>query len=262
MFSMDNTNLTRSSHLYEWHQERINNWLPYFDAIANELVTTFKPSLVLDVGCSDGLLLHSFWKLGVKGYGVDISKDPLSYASEEIRSNIILLNIEKEKLPFKDNTFNLITILEVLEHLHEHDRILSEMYRVLKPNGLVLMSSPLESKALRVVNGLLSKKNPLSKTGGEAKDQEIHDYELCNFAPHINVHPKRFWINEFESKGFRYVEDFKRTHKKLIKEIIASHQPKERVAKFLTKFGVIGRKIRLVLAYHLWSSTLLFKREI
>lgn len=246
----------KEDYLDKWHQKRLINWLPYFDAIVKELVINFKPSIVLDIGASDGLLPHSFLKFGVKGYGADISKEAVSYAPDEIRSNIILLDIEKEHLPFKDNTFDLITILEVLEHLYDHSSIVSEIYRVLKPDGMVLMSSPLESKTLGIANKLLSK---LSKLKEESNN--LHDYELCNFAPHINVHPKRFWIKEFESKGFQIYEDFKRTHKKIIKEIIAMHQPKERVAKFLTKFGTPGKKIRVELAYHLWSTTLLFEKR-
>lgn len=247
----------KEDYLDKWHQKRLINWLPYFDAIAKELVINFKPSLVLDIGCSDGLLLSSFLKFGVKGCGVDISKESVSYAPREIKSNIILLDIEKEYLPFKDDTFDLITILEVLEHLHDHENILSEMHRVLKPGGLVLMSSPIESKALGIANKLLSK---LSKVKEESNN--LHDYELCNFAPHINVHPKKFWIRAFESKGFRYIEDFKRTHRSLIKQIIAMHEPKEEIAKLLIKFGALGRRIRVELAYHLWSSTLLFKKDL
>jgi len=46
----------KKQYLDEWHQERVNNWLPYFDALVSELVAKLKPSLVLDIGCSDGLL--------------------------------------------------------------------------------------------------------------------------------------------------------------------------------------------------------------
>ena len=58
------------------------------------------------------------------------------------------------------------------------------------------------------------------------------------------------------------MEDFKRNHRRLIKEVIALHQPKERVAKLLMKFGALGRRIRIELAYILWSNTLLFKKDV
>ena len=119
------------------------------------------------------------------------------------------------------------------------------------------MSSPIESKALGIANKLLSK---LSKI--EEEFSNLHDYEICDYAPHINVHPKKFWRKEFESRGFQLVEDFKRNHRRLIKEVIALHQPKERVAKLLMKFGALGRRIRIELAYILWSSTLLFKKDV
>jgi len=51
---------------------------------------------------------------------------------------------------------------------------------------------------------------------------------------------------------------FKRSHKQLTKNILAHSQ--ESIAKFLTKFGTLGKKIRAELVYYLWSNTLLFKK--
>ena len=238
--------------LDKWHEERVINWKWYFERIAEIIVNRFNPKNILDVGCSDGLLLECFYKYGVECYGVDISKKALSYAPQVIRHNLILLDIERENLPFKDNTFDVITILEVLEHLHDHKRIISEMYRVLKPGGIVLMSTPVDSKVYRLINKIIQK---------FVKVEGFSDFDICDFSPHINVHPKKFWIKEFESAGFILLEDFKKKYKKLIKDVIRMHEPKDPIAKFLLRFP-FGEKLRVILAYPLWSTTLLFKNGV
>ena len=239
--------------LDRWHEERVENWKWYFKEIAKIIVNEFNPKNILDIGYADGLLLECFYKHGVECYGVDISKEALSYAPEELKPNLILLDIEKRDLPFKDNTFDVITILEVLEHLHNHRRIISEMYRVLKPGGIVLMSTPTESKVYRFINKIVQK---FVKTSSQ-----VSDFDICGFSPHINVHPKKFWVKEFESVGFTLLEDFKKSHKGLIKEVIKMHKPKDPIAKFLLHFP-FGKNLRIMLAYQLWSTTLLFKKEV
>jgi len=238
-----------------WHQERLRNWGWYFEKIADILVRKFKPENILDIGCSDGLLLSFFHTRGLQCYGVDISKKSIMFAPEEIKENLMLLDIEKEYLPFKDNTFECITILEVLEHLHDHSLIISEMYRVLKPGGIVLMSSPVNSKLYQTIS------KTLSKPKRSEPDNSIKDFEVCEFSPHINVHSKKFWIKEFKSAGFELLEDFKKANKNLIMQVIDSHDPRDGTAKLLMKFGKIGKFLRKYLAYHLWSTTLIFVKQ-
>jgi len=45
-------------------------------------------------------------------------------------------------LPFKNNVFDLVTAIEVLEHIKETQLVISEIYRVLKPKGFVFMTTP------------------------------------------------------------------------------------------------------------------------
>ena len=52
--------------LDKWHEERVINWKWYFERIAEIIVNRFNPKNILDVGCSDGLLLECFYKYGVE----------------------------------------------------------------------------------------------------------------------------------------------------------------------------------------------------
>ena len=162
------------------------------------------------------------------------------------------MDIEKESLPFKDESFDFVTILEVLEHLRNHEKIISEIYRVLKTNGIVMISSPVDSRVYRILSKIVNMFT--------SKDKTIKDYNLCDFSPHINVHGRRFWIKEFRTAGFILLEDFKKNNKDLIKKVIQMHEPKDPIAKILLKLP-FGESLRMELAYHLWSTTLIFAKQ-
>lgn len=134
---------------------------------------------VLDLGCNKGLLVKAFRELKIDSYGCDISHEALISSPIEIRKYLKLLDITIDKLPFDNKEFDLITMLDVVEHLSNFDLILSEVHRVLKTRGLLYISTP----------------SPLTNI-------------YCDDPTHINVHSKSFWINLFEKHGFTYINEF------------------------------------------------------
>jgi ubiquinone/menaquinone biosynthesis C-methylase UbiE len=94
---------------------------------------------MLEPGCGRGEFLTKFKELGLDVVGVDISPEALKY---ENGINIKLCDVENEKLPFNDNTFDVIYSKSFLEHLYYPERYLEEAYRVLKPNGILLTLVP------------------------------------------------------------------------------------------------------------------------
>lgn len=102
-----------------------------------------KNSEFLDIGCSDGGL--SFWKEwmdpirnDIKINGVDLVKG----AYVDRLKSFYICNLEKEKLPYKDNYFNAIYMCHVLEHIKEPKEIIAEISRVLKKEGTVYIEVP------------------------------------------------------------------------------------------------------------------------
>ena len=101
-------------------------------------VTDRRPH-ILDVGCGTGANLLMLSQFG-DAEGVDISEDALAFCRERGLANVKLG--AAEKLPYDDGTFDLVTALDVVEHLDDDLGGLSEMRRVLRPGGRVLLFVP------------------------------------------------------------------------------------------------------------------------
>jgi ubiquinone/menaquinone biosynthesis C-methylase UbiE len=96
------------------------------------------------VGCGTGLLARQIADaVGPTGtvVGVDVSEGMLLQARKERRSNLTLVSMAAERLVFRDETFDLVTMGEVLTYLLDPFEALSEASRVLKPGGRLGVSS-------------------------------------------------------------------------------------------------------------------------
>jgi len=108
-----------------------------------------QPLTLLDLGCGTGWFNFSLFTVSPKTrfIGVDVSvaainifQQQISLTSREDEMSAILAN--GENLPFPDNSFDLVLMQEVIEHLHDSDQVFSEIRRVLNPGGFLLISTP------------------------------------------------------------------------------------------------------------------------
>jgi len=97
------------------------------------------PLRILDVGCGTGANLELLGEYG-EAEGVDVSTDALSFCRQRGLNSVRLG--EAEKLPYPDESFDLVTALDVVEHLDDDLAGLREMRRVLKPGGRAMMFVP------------------------------------------------------------------------------------------------------------------------
>lgn len=103
-----------------------------------EQVTDRRPR-ILDVGCGTGGNLKLLSQFG-DAEGVDISPDALAFC--RVRGlNKVKLGAA-EDLPYDDGTFDLVTALDVVEHLDDDVAGLREMRRILRPGGRILIFVP------------------------------------------------------------------------------------------------------------------------
>lgn len=103
----------------------------------------FKEGKILDVGASPFHITFCLKQLGFEVTGVDINPDPFKSFINKYNLVIKKTNIETEELPFKTNAFDFIIFNEVFEHLRINPIFtLKEINRVLKPGGVLLLTTP------------------------------------------------------------------------------------------------------------------------
>lgn len=106
-----------------------------------------KSDVVLDLGCGNGQNSIKAARIVKKVDGVDID-DVLLGIAKNSAENLKISNVKFEKadlekkLNYKNNAFDKIIFLDVLEHLSNRDQILQEVKRVLKPGGLLFLAVP------------------------------------------------------------------------------------------------------------------------
>ncbi len=98
-----------------------------------------KDEKILDIGCGRGEFLKGFMDCGLIGHAVDQSTTVLNYLPD-IHFN--LADIENEGIPFQDSFFDVVYSKSVIEHFHNPDKLVKEMYRVLKPGGIAITLCP------------------------------------------------------------------------------------------------------------------------
>jgi SAM-dependent methyltransferase len=94
---------------------------------------------ILDVGCGTGANLELLAGFG-EAEGVDVSVDALAFCRARGLTNV--RQGAAEKLPYEDESFDLVTALDVVEHLDDDAAGLREMHRVLRPGGRALLFVP------------------------------------------------------------------------------------------------------------------------
>lgn len=107
---------------------------------------------LLDVGCADGTtaaaIKRLFPKLEITG--VDKYDKAIKYA-QKARPELTFVHGDAHKLLFKASSFDFVIAVETLEHLHEPDKALLEIRRVLKNNGVLIIVQDTDSLLFRTV---------------------------------------------------------------------------------------------------------------
>lgn len=94
---------------------------------------------VLDVGCGAGNMIHHLAQYG-RVRGIEVDARPVKIAQE--RGYDVRQGDATQTIPFPDGSFDLVTALDVIEHVDADENIMREALRVLRPNGHLLITTP------------------------------------------------------------------------------------------------------------------------
>jgi len=140
-------------------------------------ITKFKSSgFLLDVGCGEGAFLCLAQKKGWQVSGTEISTFAVKHASAELNKNIFCGDLRS--VQFRENLFDVVTMWHVLEHVDDPQKYLSEIHRILKPDGLLVLAVPnVNNMVFQLVYRIVRGRKLKLFTKGE---KEIH---LYHFSP-------------------------------------------------------------------------------
>lgn len=118
--------------------------------LCNEL-KKHKDNVVLDFGCGDGALSYLLYKKGFKVHGGDTSKVAIDIAIKQhnkYKTNVSFSVVSDYSTPFSNSYFDSVVMCDVLEHVRYPEKLLNEIKRIVKPNGVVIISTPIKLKKL------------------------------------------------------------------------------------------------------------------
>jgi 2-polyprenyl-6-hydroxyphenyl methylase / 3-demethylubiquinone-9 3-methyltransferase len=101
----------------------------------------WRDKVVLDLGCAGGFMAEAMAKRGAEVTGIDPAAEAISAARTHAKSHNLAITYDVgagEALPYADANFDAVICVDVLEHVADLAKVLAEVTRVLKPDGLFL----------------------------------------------------------------------------------------------------------------------------
>jgi 2-polyprenyl-6-hydroxyphenyl methylase/3-demethylubiquinone-9 3-methyltransferase len=124
----------------------VNPWrVPYFvEALRKHFGTELGHIRLLDVGCGGGVLAEEFVKLGCQVTGIDIAEESIKVARAHSQTEGLSIEYKiesAEQLSFDNESFEVVSCCDTLEHIPEWEKVIAEVTRVLKSGGLFLFDT-------------------------------------------------------------------------------------------------------------------------
>ena len=116
--------------------EHLNRYFACLDVVISKEV--------LDIACGEGYGASILAKVAMSVVGVDIDAESISHASlkYQVQENLRFLEGTCSAIPLSDKSVDVVTSFETIEHHDQHDEMMQEISRVLRDDGLLIISSP------------------------------------------------------------------------------------------------------------------------
>ncbi len=127
-----------------WHNTKIKTF--------KKLVGKRKFNKILDVGCASGRMVNEISKIlpHAQLSGIDVYKKAIIFGKKKY-PHIQFKVADAHKLPFRNNSFDLVLSYETIEHVQNPEKVLLEMKRVVKKNGFVIVAMDSGNWLFRIV---------------------------------------------------------------------------------------------------------------
>lgn len=129
---------------YHWSDEHTHTPSITKDLIKIFQLYNFQKFNHLDVGCGNGYITKIISKFFKKTIGIDLSKDGIKFAKKNFynKKKISFLNTSSDNLIKKKLKFDVITTIEVIEHQYDPFKFLSDLEKLCKKGGYVIITTP------------------------------------------------------------------------------------------------------------------------
>jgi len=153
-------------------------YLPRDRQFAKFIVSTYKPSSALILGCARAYLVQALRELDVDAKGIDISEWAIANAPGELREHLFVNDICDLSM-FKDNEYDCVIALDVLEHIG-----IPDLYLAL-------------NEASRICRRMLIIDVPI------ANDDLHPDQSSGSDKSHVSIYSEAFWLKQLNQRNFR-----------------------------------------------------------
>lgn len=131
-----------------WTGERLETFIYSRDTVEHLhrycIVNSYiENKVILDIACGEGYGSNIMAATANFVHGVDIDASTVQSAISKYRRPNLNYSVgNATSIPFDDNTFDVVVSFETIEHHDQHEEMISEIKRVLKPGGVVIISTP------------------------------------------------------------------------------------------------------------------------
>lgn len=195
----------------EWHQKLFDKSLLKQSKLKNlvELIGGTKGHHCLDIGGDNGVVSLRLRELGGTWHSADINEKAVDSIGKLVgKENAFLMT--DHRLPFNDATYDLVVIIDMLEHLDEDEAFVRECHRVLKPNGILIANVP-HVKRFSFIRGLRKLLGLTDDLHGHVRpgytEQELYDIMKDGFDITDSNTYNRFFV-ELVDTGVQFAGSF------------------------------------------------------
>lgn len=242
---MTNAATARFCQDYEAYNKSLKIPHPYFQRIQYvkvnvmiiDMVLKRKHDRILDIGSGTGHLIHGLSAVSKGCVALDIEPESLGHIYSK-NPNIVCISSDVHYgLPFKKDSFDVVIASELLEHLNEPRRFYEEVRRVLKRNGILILTTPNSDNLTYKLFRLCPKPMAVSLAKRAGVDMKLHP-ELSGDLDRKNPHLHKvegFTLSELQDLGSKngFKTTFAKSFSLPVPDRVYSYLP-----KFLTRFIV------------------------